>query len=269
VTDSAAPAWRQPPIADYGFLSDCHSAALVSRDGSVDWWCLPRFDSASVFGRLLDPDAGCWSIRPVEDFGSQRHYIGDSLVLRTVFRTAAGEIEVTDALAVEHGTRGHDLGLRSPHVLLRTVSGLSGVVDVQSTLVPRMEYGRTQPNLRQVTGGVEARGGPVRLVLTAPVPMRAENGAATATFAVTAGHSVQFRLVYSPAFGFTPTLDQEAPTIEDTLAAWESWTALHTDYDGRYPADVRRSSLVLQGLTYQPSGAIIAAATTSLPEQMG
>ena len=81
---------RQPPIADFGFLSDCHCAALVSRDGSIDWWCVPRFDSPSVFGRLLDPEAGFWAIRPMEEFRSERHYVGNSLVLRTVFRTATG-----------------------------------------------------------------------------------------------------------------------------------------------------------------------------------
>ena len=97
-------------IADYAFLSDCHSAALVDRDGSVDWWCLPRFDSPSVLGRLLDGEAGHWSLRPATDFTSEREYVGDSLVLRTLFRTPTGDVAVTDALALAGGARGHDVG---------------------------------------------------------------------------------------------------------------------------------------------------------------
>ncbi|MDQ3466212.1 MAG: glycoside hydrolase family 15 protein [Actinomycetota bacterium] len=265
--DSHRAVGRQPPIADYGFLSDCHSAALISSDGSVEWWCVPRFDSPSVFGRLLDPAAGHWSLHPVEDFQSERHYVGDSLVLRTTFRTAAGEVSVTDALSFEPGARGHDIGLRSPHVLLRTVQGRSGVVDMVSTFVPRMEYGRTQPNLRPVPHGVEARGGPVRLVLTSRVPLSCADGAVSAEFHVAAEDRLELQLGYSPAFDPAPTHTEAA--VEDTLAGWESWAALHIGYDGRYPDEVRRSSLVLQGLTFAPSGAIVAAATTSLPERMG
>ena len=106
-------------IGDYGFLSDCQAAALVDRQGSVDWWCVPRFDSASVFGRLLGPEAGHWSLRPLEPGGTSRAYLADSLVLRTVFTTAQGEVAVTDALGFAPGARGHQIGLDSPHVLLR------------------------------------------------------------------------------------------------------------------------------------------------------
>jgi len=261
--------WRQPPIADYGFLSDCHSAALVSRAGSVDWWCLPRFDSPSVLGRLLDADAGYWSVRPVQEFESERHYVGNSLVLRTVFRTAAGEVAVTDALTLAQRARGHEIGRHSPHVLLRTVQGRSGVVDMRSVLVPRMEYGRTQPHLRAVPGGVEARGGPVRLRLAGSVPFTCQDGAAVAAFPVAAGETVELRLCYSASFESASAPDQDEPTIADTVEAWESWAVLHAGYDGSFPAEVRRSSLVLQGLTYQPSGAVVAAATTSLPERLG
>ncbi len=121
-----------PPIGDYAFLSDCTSAALVDRAGSVDWWCVPRFDSPSVFGRLLDPAAGHWTMAPAGAFESSREYVEDSLVLRTVFRTATGEVELTDALAFAPGARGHQIGVASPHVLLRRVTGISGVVDVRS-----------------------------------------------------------------------------------------------------------------------------------------
>lgn len=269
MVDSTGASRRQPPIADFGFLSDCHSAALVSRDGSIDWWCVPRFDSPSVLGRLLDPEAGFWAIRPVEDFESERHYVGNSLVLRTVVRTAAGEVAVTDALVLDLGSRGHDIGLRSPHMVLRRVEGRSGTVDMCSELVPRLEYGRTVPHLRTVAGGVEARGGPVRLVLTGSVTPHCAEGAVRSSFSVTAGESVEFALRYSPSFGPASQPDAGEPTIEDTLEAWESWAALHISYDGCFPAEVRRSSLILQGLTYRPSGAVVTAATTSLPERLG
>jgi GH15 family glucan-1,4-alpha-glucosidase len=258
-------------IGDYAFLSDCTSAALVDREGTVDWWCVPRFDSPSVFGRLLDPTAGHWAVAPAGAFESTREYVADSLVLRTVFRTATGEVEVTDALAFATGERGHEIGSASPHVLLRRVVGISGVVHVRSELAPRMEYGRTEPHLRADHDRVEARGGPVRLVCTGPVEWTCRDGAAHASFAVSAGDTLEFRLRYLPAFDTSPGsgASGEEPTVRDTTEAWQSWAAEHTSYDGAFPAEVRRSSLVLQGLTYRPSGAVVAAATTSLPELLG
>ncbi|MDQ3704149.1 MAG: glycoside hydrolase family 15 protein [Chloroflexota bacterium] len=267
---SARPRELQPPIGDYGFLSDCHSAALVDREGSIDWWCVPRFDSPSVLGRLLDPEAGHWALQPVEDFASDRQYIGDTLALRTVFQSASGKVAVTDALALEPGARGHDIGLRSPHVLLRRVEGLAGVVKMSSELAPRVEYGRTEPYLSTVAGGVEARGGPVRLTCTSSINLSCECGVIRAVFSVAAGETVDIKLSYAtsfPAAAAPPEVGE--PSIEDTLAAWASWSAQHTSYDGAFPEQVRRSSLVLQGLTYQPSGAVLAAATTSLPETLG
>jgi GH15 family glucan-1,4-alpha-glucosidase len=256
-------------IGGYGFLSDCQSAALVDRAGSVDWWCVPRFDSPSVLGRLLDPAAGHWSISPAEHFTGERQYVGDSLVVRTVFRTRGGDVAVTDALALAPGARGHDIGLDSPHVLLRRVEGLSGIVPVHSELAPRMEYGRTEPHLRGIGGGVQAEGGPVRLHCTGPVEMICSDGVVRADFLVAAGDTVDLRLSYAPSYGSRPEPADEQPSIEDTLAGWESWSALHTSYDGPFQEEVRRSSLVLQGLTFRPSGAVVAAATTSLPEQLG
>jgi len=261
---------RQPPIADYAFLSDCHSAALVDRRGSVDWWCVPRFDSPSVFGRLLDPGAGHWTIAPVDDFEDERAYDGDSLVLRSVFRTATGEVNVLDAAAVHPGARGHELGLRSPHTLLRRVEGVRGTVTLRVEFCPRMEYGRTEPHLRLIAGGVVARGGPAQLTLTTTVDFTCSKGSVTGLFEVAAGDIAEFRVVYEPSFGAAPIdADAPLPTLDDTRDAWQSWADLHRGYQGRYATEIRRSSLVLQGLTYGPSGAIVAAATTSLPEQMG
>ena len=253
-------------IADYGFLSDCSSAALVDRTGSIDWWCVPRFDSPSVFGRLLGAEAGHWSLRPGTPFTSERSYVGNSLVIRTVFTTDTGEVAVTDALALERGARGHQIGLASPHVLIRRVEALSGTVRMLSELAPRMEYGRTEPHLEEVAGGVLAIGGPVRLRCTGEVQMRCSAGLAQADFVVAEGQSIELRLSYSPTYG---AQGAEEPSIDDTLTGWESWSAAHRAYTGPFADQVHRSALVLQGLTFGPSGAVVAAATTSLPEQLG
>ena len=266
--DADPPSGQQPAIADYGFLSDCHSAALVDRSGSVDWWCVPRFDSPSVLGRLLDPAAGHWALRPVDDFTSERSYIGDTQVLRTVFRTPTGVVSVTDALLLEAGARGHEIGLRSPHMLLRRVKGRQGTVRMGTDFSPRMEYGRTEPNLRQIHGGVEAKGGPVTLTLSTQVPLRLEDGSVLSEFDVATADVVDLRLSYVPSFGRASDA-AGVPSLEETLDGWTSWSVQHSGYDGDFPEQVRRSSLVLQGLTYGPSGAIVAAATTSLPETMG
>ena len=255
-------------ISDYGFLSDCHSAALVDLAGSIDWWCVPRFDSASVLGRLLDPDAGHWSLRPAAEFTSERQYLDDSLVLRTVFHTAGGEVAVTDALALAPGARGHDIGLESPHTLLRRVEGLTGEVVMVSELVPRMEYGRTEPRLSRHDDCVRADGGPVRLTLTGKVELTCSEGVVHATFPVAAGETVELRLSYQASYGPRPGPPGD-PSLDDTLAGWRSWSALHSTYEGPFADEVRRSALVLQGLTFGPSGAVLAAATTSLPEQLG
>ena len=235
----------------------------------MEWWCVPRFDSPAVFGRLLDADAGHWSLCPSAAFESTRHYVPDTLVLRTVFTTAGGEVTLTDALALEPGARGHELGLRSPHVLLRRVEGAKGTVELVTELAPRMEYGLTVPNVIVVENGVVARGGPVALALSGGVALSPGPGCARARFTVHAGEQVDFALAYGPAFEEPATPEGDPPTLEETIAAWESWAQLHDGYQGRHREAVRRSSLVLQGLTFQPTGAIVAAATTSLPEKMG
>ena len=259
---------HQPDIADYSFLSDCHSATLIDRAGSVDWWCLPRFDSPSVFGRLLDPAAGHWAVRPLGEFTRERGYVGDTLVLRTIYGTAAGSVTVTDALLLESGAQGHDIGKRSPHVLLRRIEGQRGTLRVRTDLRPRMEYGRTEPHLRLTPGGAEAVGGPVTLTLSTDVELHLDDGAVIGEFDVAAGQVIDLRLSYSPTFGKGSDL-ADAASLDATLDGWTSWAAQHTAYHGDHPEQVRRSALVLQGLTYGPSGAVIAAATTSLPETMG
>ena len=261
---------RPRAIGGYGFLSDCHSAALVDRAGSVDWWCVPRFDSPSVFGRLLGADAGHWSLSPSAAFESTRHYVPDSLVLRTTFTTAGGEVTITDALGLELGARGHEIGLRSPHVLLRRVEGSKGAVELVTEFAPRMEYGLTVPNVLVSGEGVVARGGPVALALSGGVTLSPGPGCARARFTVHAAEQVDFRLIFTPASETSDAAGSGAQAaLEDTIAGWESWAQLHDGYRGRHRDAVRRSSLVLQGLTFQPTGAVVAAATTSLPEKVG
>ena len=221
-----------------------------------------------MLGRLLDPDAGHWSLRPSGDFSSERYYVEDTLVLRTVFHTPTGDVAVTDALALAPGARGHDIGLTSPHVLLRRVEGVTGAVPMVSQLAPRMEYGRTEPRLSRADGAIRADGGPVRLTCTSKVQQALSDGMVEAQFSVAAGETVDLQVSYEPSYGQRPELPGE-PSLEDTIAAWRSWSALHTTYDGPFHAEVRRSALVLQGLTFGPSGAVLAAATTSLPEQLG
>jgi hypothetical protein len=166
-----------PAIDDYAFVSDSQSAALISREGSVDWWCVPRFDSPSVFGRLLGAEAGHWALHPSAAFETTREYVADTLVLRTVFTTAGGEVAVSDALAFAKGARGHEIGLRSPHVLVRRVDGMRGSVEILTEVAPRMEYGLTVPHVTEAQdGSIVARGGPVRLRLTASVALSASPG---------------------------------------------------------------------------------------------
>lgn len=257
-------------VADYGFLSDCRSSALVSRDGSVDWWCPGRFDAASVFARLLDERAGHWSIRPVVPFQAQREYLPGTLVLRTVFHTSGGAVAVTDALAQGPSTAGHDLGTAAPQVLLRCVEGVAGSVPLRMECVPRMEYGRVTPWMAAVDGGVCASGGPVVLRLTGTVPVTVGTGVATSELTVAAGEAYGWSLAYAPAYAAAgPASLDPRSALDDTVAAWRSWSDLHRAYEGWRADLVHHSALVVQGLTYRPSGAVVAAPTTSLPEEPG
>jgi alpha,alpha-trehalase len=262
----------QVPISAHALVSDCHSAALVTADGSVDWLCFPRFDSPSVFGRLLDDGAGHWSIRPAGEYAGTRRYADRTLVLETTFRTPAGTVTVTDALALGAGERGHALGKGAPHLLIRSVAGVQGEVELEFSYCPRPEYGLLRPLLSHVDGGVTARGGAEWLVLSCPVRPELAGSTATTRFTVREGETVRFALQRStleeqPARVWSP--DELAARLADTVEAWRSWSALHLGYDGPWRELVQHSGRVLRGLTFQPSGAVVAAATTSLPEAVG
>src|SRR6266699_7082699 len=261
------------PIADYGLLADCNSAALVARDGSIDWLCLPRYDSESVFGRILDEAAGHWSIRPAGAFTSERRYLPGTLVVETTFTTDTGSMTLTDALVFAEGQRGHDLGYDAPHELLRSVEGIAGEVELVLELAPRPEYGLVRPLFRKEGDGGRTFGGPNRITVSAGVPIEIEDVTMRATFTVSEGDRVGFGLRWSPTDAREP-LRPTAPAdvverIADTVEAWQSWEADHDIYDGPHKELVRLSARVLKGLTYRPTGAIVAAPTTSLPETVG
>src|SRR5919106_6145748 len=184
------------PIAEYALLSDCRSAALVSRVGSVDWLCFPRFDSPSVFGRLLDARAGHWSIRPAGDAEVSRRYVEDTMLLETTFRTSTGTIVLVDALAVGPNERGHELGAGAPSVLLRRVTGVDGDVELELTYEPRPEDGLIFPHLNPVDGGITARGGADVLTLSSQVPIDVDEFVGRARFTVGNGESVAFALAH-------------------------------------------------------------------------
>jgi GH15 family glucan-1,4-alpha-glucosidase len=260
------------PIADHALLSDCHSAALVTRSGSVDWLCFPRFDSPSVFGRLLDDTAGHWSIAPAGPSESTRGYVDRTMVLQTTFETSSGRLVVTDALALGPDSHEHQLGKGAPHLLIRRVECTSGEVDVAIAYSPRAEYGLISHLLSNVDGGVTARGGAEWLVLTSPVPLELDAGTGTAQLHLTAGETRTFAL-HRSTLGEVParvwTDDELADRLADTIAKWQAWCEVHQSYDGPWADQVHLSGRVLQALHYQPSGAIVAAATTSLPEGVG
>jgi GH15 family glucan-1,4-alpha-glucosidase len=259
------------PIADYALLSDCHSAALVGKDGSVDWLCFPRFDSPSVFARILDNDAGHWSIRPTADAEITRTYRERTMILETTFETASGTVVLTDAMATGPN-EGHALGAQASHILLRRVECTAGEVDLQTECGPVPEYGLVYPIFRPVEGGVMSRGGAHVLAVSSPVPLEEARAEVWAGFSIREGESASFALQYRPSWRNPPRIFDEAEIdrmLAETEEAWGNWSKEHQNYDGPWRDLVYFSGCVLQGLTYQPTGAIVAAPTTSLPESVG
>jgi alpha,alpha-trehalase len=260
------------PIADHALLSDRHSAALVDRAGSVEWLSFPRFDSPSVFGRLLDDRAGHWQIRPAGTYETTRRYVDRTLVLETTFTTPTGTAVLTDLLAMGPDNGGHRLGRDVPHLLVRQVACTDGHVEIDVSYEPRPEYGLVVPLLSTVDGGVTARGGADWLVLTSPITLELTGSHASGRMTLHAGDTMRFAL-HRTTLEQTPariwSQDELAAHVDNTVEAWRSWSELHQSYDGPWAELVHHSGRVLQGLSFQPSGAIVAAATTSLPEGVG
>jgi len=244
----------------------------VSRAGSIDWLCFPRFDSPAVFARLLDERAGHWSIQPVDRSEVSRRYLDNTLVLETTFRTSSGTATLVDAMVVGRNERGHALGARSPGVLVRQVTCSEGVVDLEVEYAPRPEYGLLRPLLAASGGGVVARGGADVLMLSSSAALEVERSVARARLTLRAGEQVRFALQHRSSW--EPQLRAWTSAtigvrLTDTVQGWRSWSGLHQAYRGPWRDLVHHSGRVLQALTFEPTGAIVAAPTTSLPESVG
>jgi len=264
----------ETPIGDHALLSDCHTAALVDKAGSVVWWCAPRFDSPSVFAGILDDDAGHFTVRPVGIREVARSYLTETLVLETHAGCEDGEAILTDALAMAEGVRGHDLGRESPHLLLRHARCVRGEVDIEIEFVPRTEYGLSTPIVSRVGGDLIAASGPVTLVLHSDVDLEISEtrDRAWGTVKLRPGDDISFAVKYNSSWDTAPPpIDAGSvrESLDDTTEAWQSWSAQHQRYEGPFAKQVHLAGRVLQGLTYVPTGAIVAAPTTSLPETVG
>ncbi|GAA5125631.1 glycoside hydrolase family 15 protein [Pseudonocardia adelaidensis] len=247
-------------IEDYGLLGDLHTAALVGRDGSIDWLCLPRFDSPACFAALLgDERNGFWRIAPAAvGLCSRRRYRGDSLVLETEWDTPDGCVRVIDAMP----PRGEAADV------VRVVEGVSGRVPMRSALRLRFDYGRIVPWVRHRQGELAAVAGPDAAWLHTPVPLRGEDYTTYADFAVSAGERVPFVLTHRLSYEPRPARVDAERALDDTGEFWAAWMRRFR-YEGGWQEAVRRSLVVLKALTCTRTGGIVAAATTSLPEQLG
>ena len=247
-------------IEDYALIGDCKSAALVGSDGSIDWLCWPRFDSAACFAALLGtPGNGRWLIAPaVPPRAVKRRYRPGTLVLETEFDTETGVAALVDFMPPADGSD-----------LVRIVIGRSGRVDFRTEYVARFNYGSTVPWVRRLyDGAISAVAGPERLVLRGPMALRGEDLKTVGDFTVEEGQSVAFVLSYGPSFQAAPSSIDPFESLERTETFWREWSGRCPDV-GPWTDAVKRSLITLKALTYAPTGGIVAAATTSLPEQPG
>jgi len=248
------------PIEDYALIGNTRTAALVGRDGSIDWLCLPRFDSGACFAALLgDSGHGRWLLAPRSPAPRvRRAYRAGTLVLETEFETEDGAVRVTDSMP--HGSGRSDV--------VRLVQGLRGSVEMQTELVIRFDYGALVPWVRRLAGGLAATAGPDSLELRTVVPLHGADHATRGEFRIGAGEMVSFALTHFPSHEGPPApIDPEAACAA-TTNWWQDWSR-RSSYDGLYKRAVERSLLTLKALTYAPTGGMVAAPTTSLPEQLG
>ncbi|MFF5424010.1 MULTISPECIES: glycoside hydrolase family 15 protein [unclassified Streptomyces] len=249
-------------IDDYALIGDLQTAALVGRDGSIDWLCLPRFDSAACFAALLgDEDNGHWRIAPQGATRcTTRRYAEDSLVLETYWETRTGTVKVVDFMP--HRDRAPDV--------VRIVEGVSGSVEMSSVLRLRFDYGSIVPWVRRSEGHRVAVAGPDAVWLRSEPPVKTwgQQHATCSSFTVAAGEKVAFVLTWHPSHETRPALVDPYESLAHTLADWREWVSRCT-YQGPYREAVVRSLITLKALTYAPTGGIMAAPTTSLPEEIG
>jgi GH15 family glucan-1,4-alpha-glucosidase len=246
-------------IEDYALLSDLQAAALVDRRGSVDWCCFPRFDSDACFAALLgDREHGRWLVAPDAVAEPWRHYHPGSLVLETEWETPEGKIRVIDFMPPR----------QTAPTIVRIVEGIAGRVAVRSELVSRFGYGRIIPSLRRVDDAHILTAGPDSIALRAPLAITSVDGDAVATFEVRAGDRVPFTLSWFPSHTPPPGAVEAEEVLRETHRSWREWSS-RCLYEGPYEDAVLGSLVVLKSLTYGPTGGIVAAPTTSLPEWPG
>ncbi len=248
------------PIEDYALIGDCHTAALVGRDGSIDWLCFPRFDSGACFASLLGTEKnGRWLLAPASKIKSiQRRYRQDTLVLETDYETEDGAVTLVDCMPPRS---------QEPDVV-RLVVGRCGQVRMRMELIIRFDYGSIIPWVRRTDKGIRAVAGPDTLILRTDAALRGEGLTTTAEFTVSEGERIPFVLMWHPSHEPTSPMIDAQETITQTERWWQEWSNRCT-YDGPWREAVVRSLITLKALTYAPTGGIVAAPTTSLPEKLG
>jgi GH15 family glucan-1,4-alpha-glucosidase len=261
----APPAGTRPwaaAIEDYALIGDCHSAALVSRQGSIDWLCWPRFDSPACFAALVGTaDNGYWRIAPTDSTARiHRRYRPDTLILETIFETADGSVALIDFMTATSGNSA----------LVRIVEGRTGRVPMRLDLVLRFDYGSAVPWVTRLNHhtGLRAIAGPDLVLLQSGVRLRGERLTTVADFTVAAGERIPFVMVHGQSHLPDPVVQHAETALEETEAGWTAWST-RCAYRGEWGDAVRRSLLTLKALTYYPTGGIVAAPTTSLPERLG
>jgi GH15 family glucan-1,4-alpha-glucosidase len=248
-------------IEDYALIGDLQTAALIGRGGSIDWMCLPRFDSASCFAALLgDRQHGCWRLAPAgEVVSTSRRYRPGTLVLETDFETAEGKVQVIDFMP----RRGD-----GPPRLMRIVRGLKGRVPMRMELLLRPDYGAISPWIERAQDGAVATSGPDGFRLSTPLPLHVQDGVVEAEFEAVEGARERFALLWHPSHVPTPPVEDADSALARTEAWWREWSARST-YQGPYQDQVLTSLIALKAMTSETTGALIAAPTTSLPEDLG
>ena len=247
-------------IEDYALIGDCETAALVDRNGSIDWLCWPAFSSEACFAKLLGTeDNGYWRIAPTDgEWKTTRKYREHTLIVETTFETKDWAVRLTDFMPV----RGKNSDV------VRFVEGIRGETRIRMELCLRFDYGRSVPWVNRIDKGVRAIAGPNLCVLRANVPTHGENMKTVAEFPVKAGKRVWFTLTYGPSHKEDPAEIDVEQAFKDTVGFWEEWTGkLH--FDGEHREIVERSLITLKAMTYLPTGGVVAAMTTSLPESLG
>jgi len=247
-------------IEDYAMVGDLHTAALISTEGSIDWLCLPRFDSPACFNALLDtPEAGRWLLAPAAGGTcTRRRYRPNTLILETEWETPDGAVTVTDFMPHRDGAAD----------IVRIVTGVRGSVRIHGELAMRFDYGHIVPWVRHDHRGLHAVAGPDAAYLVTDAPLRGENMKTTSDFTVAAGQRVSFVLTWAPSHLGRPSAADPETVLESTEAFWQEWSS-RCRVTGPYRDAVLRSLITLKALTFAPTGGIVAAVTTSLPEEIG